>query len=75
MVVVNNQINNNKTYMPNAGIFYPHADAELHCGAHRPIAYILGFARSHWMMPLGKCLHPIALADAIVNKFFENTKH
>ena len=75
MVVANIQINDNKTYTANAGNFDPHADAAVPCRAHCPMAHIPGFTRSHWMMPLGKCLHCIALTAAMVNEFFENTKH
>jgi hypothetical protein len=36
---------------------------------------IPGFIRSHWLPPSGKCLCPIALAAAMVNKFVENTQN
>jgi hypothetical protein len=29
---------------------------------------ILGFTRSHWMLPSGECLHRIAAAAALVNE-------
>ena len=64
MVVANNQIKDNKTYTSNAGDFDPHVDAVVQCGVHCPMARILGFTRSHWMTPSGKCLRCIALAAA-----------
>jgi hypothetical protein len=42
---------------------------EVRRGAHRPIEHIQGFTRSHWMLPLGKCLRRIAPAAATVNEF------
>ena len=75
MGVANNQIDNSNTYTSNAGDFDPHADAVVQCGVDRPMAHILGFTRSHWMMPLGECLRHIAPWAAMVNKFFENTTH
>jgi hypothetical protein len=29
----------------------------VQCRVHRPMKHILGFNRSHWMPPLGECLH------------------
>ena len=74
MIVANNQIDNKKTYMSNAGNFNRHVDTVVQCGVHHPMVHIPGFTRSHWMMPLGECMHRIALVAAMVNKFFENTK-
>jgi hypothetical protein len=37
--------------------------------------HIQGFTRSHWMLPLSKCLHPIAPAAAMVNEFVETTQN
>jgi hypothetical protein len=37
--------------------------------------HIRGYARSHWMPPLGKCLGRIALAAAMVNEFVETTQN
>jgi hypothetical protein len=35
--------------------------------------HILGFARSHWMLPSGECLRRITSAAAMINKYIENT--
>jgi hypothetical protein len=40
-----------------------------------PWQYIHGFTRSHWMLPLGKCLRRIAPAAAMVNEFVETTQN
>ena len=37
--------------------------------------HILGFTRSQWMLPLGECLRPIALAAAMVDEFVETTQN
>jgi hypothetical protein len=39
--------------------------------------HITGFIRSHWMLPLDKdkCLHCIAPAAAMVDKYIENTQN
>jgi len=37
--------------------------------------HIPGFARSHWMPPLGECLCRIALVAAMVNEYNENTQN
>jgi hypothetical protein len=42
---------------------------------HRPMEHIPGFTRSHWMLPLGKCLHLITPAAAMVNKYIKNTQN
>jgi hypothetical protein len=52
-----------------AGNFDHHADAAVQCGAHRPTEHILGFTRSNWMLPLGKCLRRFAPATAKVINF------
>ena len=75
MVMGDNKIANNKKYTSNTGNFNCHADAVVQCELLRPMDHIPGFTRSQWMLPLGDCLHRIAPAAAIVNKFFENTKH
>jgi hypothetical protein len=54
--------------MSNAGNFNGHADAVVQCGTQRPMEHILGFTRSHWMPPLGKYLHRIALSAAMVDE-------
>ena len=43
--------------------------------AHCPMEHIPGFTRSHWMLPLGKCLRCIAPAAAIVDEYIENTQN
>ena len=55
--------------------FDDHEDAAVQCGAHCLVAHIRGFTTNHRMPPLGKCLHHIAPAAAMVNKFAANTKH
>ncbi len=42
--------------------------------AHRPMEHVQGFTGSHWMLPSGKCLRPIAPAAAMVNEFVETTQ-
>jgi hypothetical protein len=37
--------------------------------------HILGFTRSHWMPPSGKCLRRIAPAAAMVNEYIENKQN
>ena len=49
-----------------AGDFDCHADVAIRCGAHCPMEHIRGFTQSHWMPPLVKCLHCIALVAAMV---------
>jgi hypothetical protein len=67
--VANNEINDNKKCWQIAGNFHGHADAAVQYGTHRPMEHIPGFPRSHWMPPLGKCLHCIAPAAAKVINF------
>jgi hypothetical protein len=57
------------------GDFDHHADAAVQCGSHRPMEHIQGFTRSHWMLPLGKCLCRIAPAAVMVDKLVENTQN
>jgi hypothetical protein len=68
------RIDNNEKCRQIAGNFDCHADAVVQCGAHRPMEYILGFTQSHWMSPSGECLHRIAAAAAIVDKFGRKLK-
>ncbi len=75
MVVGDSGINNNKKCRERACGFDHHADVAVQCGAHRPMEHILGFTRSHWMPPLGRCLRPITPAAAMVNKYIENTQN
>jgi hypothetical protein len=35
--------------------------------------HIQGFTRSHWMLPMGKCLCYIALVAFMVDELVENT--
>jgi hypothetical protein len=54
-------------------------DASVQCGVHCLMEHIPGFTRSHWMLPLGKCLRHIAPAAAMADKFVAKhnglTKH
>jgi hypothetical protein len=50
-------------------------DAAVLCGGYCPMEHIQGFTRSHWMLPLGKCLHHIAPAAVMVDEFVENTQN
>ncbi len=70
-----NEIGDDKKWRQIAGEFDCHADVAVRRGAHRPMAHVQGFNRSHWMSPSGKCLHRIAPAAAMVNKFFETTQN
>ncbi len=58
-----------------AGDFDHHADVAVQCRAHCPMEHIQGFTRSHWMLPLGKCLHRIAPEAVMVDKLVENTQN
>jgi hypothetical protein len=58
-----------------AGDFNHHADAAVRSRAHRPMKHIPGFTRSHWMLPLGECLHRIAPAGTMVNEYIESTQN
>jgi hypothetical protein len=69
MVVANNEIDDTKKCRQIAGIFDGHADAGVQCTTHCPMEHIPGFTRSHWMLPLGKCLHRIAPTAAKVIDF------
>ncbi len=57
-----------------AGNFDGHADTAVQCRAHCPMERINGFMQSHWMPPLGKCLHCIAPAAAMFDDFEWNKK-
>jgi len=74
IIMGGNKINNTKTKTSNAGNFDCHAYVAVRCGAHRPMKHIPGFTRSHWMPPLGKCLHCIAVAAAMVGNFGQKHK-
>jgi hypothetical protein len=53
-----------------------HADAAVRRGVHSPMEHAQGFTRSHWRKPpSGECLHRIAPAAAMVNKFVETTQN
>jgi hypothetical protein len=47
MVVVKNEIDDDKKYTSNAGSFEGHAYTVVRCGAHRPMKRIRGFMQSH----------------------------
>jgi hypothetical protein len=68
-VVGTSKINKDKKCRQIAGTFYHHADAAVQCGAHCQMEHIPGFTRSHWMLPLGKCLCHITPAAAMVSNF------
>ncbi len=74
-VVGDNGIDDNKKCRKSAGDFDHHADAVGQCRAHCPMEHIPGFTRNHWMAPLGKCLHCIAPAAAMVEEYIENTQN
>jgi len=65
------QISDNKKCRRIAGDFDCHTDAAVRRGAQLPIEHIQGFTRSHWMPPLGECLHRIAPAAVMVDEFVE----
>jgi hypothetical protein len=65
--------NNNKKYRQIAGDFDCNTDAAVRCGVHCPMKHVQGFTRSHWMPPSGECLHRIAPAAVMVDKFVETT--
>jgi hypothetical protein len=67
--VANNEINDKEKCRQIAGNFDGHVDAVVRWGMHRPMEHISGFTRSHWMPPLGECLHHIAPAAAKVIDF------
>ena len=75
MVVGNIGIDKNEKCRESAGDFDHHADAAVQFGAHCPMERILGFTRSHWMLPSGECLRRIAPAAAMVDKYIENTQN
>ncbi len=75
MVVGNNGIDNNEKCREKAGDFDHHADEAVQCGAHLPMEHIPGFTRSHWMLPLGKCLCCITPAAAMVDEYIENIQN
>jgi hypothetical protein len=63
---------NNKIIQVNQCDFDCHADAGVqYYGAHRPVEHTQGFTQSHWMPPLGKCLHRIASSVVRIDKFVE----
>jgi hypothetical protein len=73
--VGNNGIDDDEKCRESADDFDHHADAAVQCRVHRPMENIPGFTRSHWMLPLGKCLHHIAPAAAMVEEYVENTQN
>jgi hypothetical protein len=68
-IVANNEINDNNKNKQIAGDSNGHADVAVQFGTHPPMDLITGFTRSHWMPPLGECLHRIAPAAAKVIDF------
>jgi len=73
MVTANNEFDDSKKYTSNANDFDHHANVAVPRRVHCPMEHILGFTRSHWMLPLGKCLCHIAMAAAMVVEFVEAT--
>ncbi len=69
MVMGDNKIDNANKCRQIAGNFDGHADAAVQYGAYHLIVHIQGFTWSHWMPLLGKCLHGIAPAAAMVINF------
>ena len=67
------QIGDNKKCRRNAGDFACDKDVVVQCGLHRPMKHAQGFTRSHWMLPLGKCVWIIASVAVMVDKFVETT--
>jgi hypothetical protein len=55
-----------------AGGFNHHADTAVQSRVHQLIELIQGSTRSHWVLPLGKCLHSI---DAMAAKVINFEKH
>ena len=47
MVVVKNEIDDDKKYTSNVSNFDGHADTVVQCGAHRPMERIYGFMQIH----------------------------
>ena len=68
-------IDNNEKFRWIASNFDCYADAAVRRRAHRPMEHIQGFTWSHWMLPSVECLHRIAPAAVMVNKFDWNTKN
>jgi hypothetical protein len=74
-VVGNNKIDYDKNCRQIAGNLDHLADVVVQRGAHCPMEHIQSYTGSHWIPPLGKCLHHIAPAAAMVDINFENTQH
>jgi hypothetical protein len=63
-------IEDNKKCRHIAGGFDHHAQmVVVQCRVHCLMELIQGFTRSHWVLPLGECLHHIALAAVKVINF------
>jgi hypothetical protein len=75
MVMGDNKVKNAKKCRKIAGKFGCHGDAAVQSGSHRPMKHIKGFTRSYWIPSLGKCLHRIAPAAAMVMTLVGSTKH
>jgi hypothetical protein len=72
-VVGDKKIKDNTNFRQIAGNSKSHVDAAVRHRAHCSMEHIQGYTRSHWMLPSGKCLRRIALPDAMVDEFVENT--
>ncbi len=64
MVVGTIDNDDGEKYRQTADNFDHHADMAVQYRVHCPIQ---GFTRSHWMPPLGECLHHTALAAAMID--------
>ena len=73
LLVGNNESATTKKCRRITGDFVCHADSMVQGGAHCPIEHIQGFTWNPWMLPLGKYLHRIAPAAAMVDKLVETT--
>ena len=69
-------IDENEKWRRITGDFDCHSDAAaVRRGSHLLMEHVQGSTGSHWMPLLGKCLHRIAPAAAMVNEFVETTQN
>jgi hypothetical protein len=69
------RIDSNKKSRQINGNFDCHGDAAVRRGVHLLIEHFQAFTQSHWMPSSVECLHCIAPAAAMVNKFVETTQN
>ena len=67
-------IDDNKKCRQIAIGFDSHADAAVRYGAYRLMEHIQDFIWSHWMLPLGVCLHRISTVAVMVDDFGQRHK-